>query len=107
MRISEDDLMIMAKTIWGEARGEGRNGQVAVAWVIRNRAEHGGWYGNTIRSVCLHPFQFSCWNNNDSNKAQIDGLNPNDPNLLSIKAIAKGNTAVIVSNYTKYNQIKF
>ena len=91
MRISDNDLMIMAKTIWGEARGEGRNGQVAVAWVIRNRAERGGWFGNTIREVCLKDQQFSCWNNNDCNKRQIDGLSSNDPQLCEIKAIAKGN----------------
>ena len=58
MRISDSDLMIMAKTIWGEARGESHNGQVAVAWVIRNRAERGGWWGNTIREVCLKDQQF-------------------------------------------------
>ena len=94
MRISNNDLMIMAKTIWGEARGEGRYGQVAVAWVIRNRAERGGWFGNTIREVCLKDQQFSCWNNNDCNKTQIDGLSSTDPKLCEIKAIAKGNRKV-------------
>ena len=90
MRISDSDLMIMAKTIWGEARGESHNGQVAVAWVIRNRAERGGWWGNTIREVCLKDQQFSCWNHNDCNRAQIDSLSPNDPLLSNMKVIARG-----------------
>ena len=90
MRISDSDLMIMAKTIWGEARGESYSGQVAVAWVIRNRAERGGWWGNTIREVCLKDQQFSCWNHNDCNRAQIDSLSPNDPQLSNMKSIARG-----------------
>ena len=90
MGISDNDLMIMAKTIWGEARGEGRNGQVAVAWVIRNRAQCGGWFGRTIAEVCLKDQQFSCWNHNDCNRTQIDGLSPNDPTLRNMRSIAKG-----------------
>ncbi len=33
------DLDIVAKTVWGEARGEGRKGMQAVAEVILNRAK--------------------------------------------------------------------
>ena len=33
------DVMYVAKTIWAEARGEGREGMRLVAWVIRNRVE--------------------------------------------------------------------
>ena len=80
----------MDKTIWGEARGESHNGQVAAARVIRSRAERGGWWGNKIREVCLKDQQFSCWNRNDCNRSQIDGLSRNDPQLSYIKSIARG-----------------
>ena len=58
---------ILARTIYGEARGEAIEGKAAVANVILNRVSKGGWWGDTIESVCRHPWQFSCWNENDPN----------------------------------------
>ena len=37
MAPTEKDRDILGRTLWGEARGEGFAGQVAVACVIRNR----------------------------------------------------------------------
>lgn len=61
-------LLTVARTLWGEARGEGWPGLVAVAWVIRNRVEtdiHGDgkpdWWGESYEGVCRAPRQFSCW----------------------------------------------
>lgn len=68
--ISLEDIDTAARTVYGEARGESMAGMVAVAWVIRNRAEKGGWWGDTLAGVCKHPFQFSTWNPDDPN-AQI------------------------------------
>lgn len=53
----------IVRTVWGEARGEGPSGWLAVIWVIRNRVERypGAWWGKTYAEVCLHPWQFSCW----------------------------------------------
>lgn len=50
------------QTILGEARGESFEGQIAVAEVIRNRANNPSWWGNNPDSVCLKKFQFSFWN---------------------------------------------
>lgn len=66
-----DHVMVMAATIWGEARGETYKGKVAVAWVIRNRAESPTWWGSDIESVCLKPYQFSCWNSGDPNVKKV------------------------------------
>ena len=63
--------LILARTLYGEARGEGREGMEAVAAVILYRANNPGWWGRDIRSVCLKPWQFSCWNENDPNRALI------------------------------------
>lgn len=62
-----EDVLYMAATIYGEARGEVYKGKLAVGWAIRNRAEIGGWFGQGIKGVCLRPFQFSCWNHADPN----------------------------------------
>jgi N-acetylmuramoyl-L-alanine amidase len=58
------ELDILAATIYAEARGESREGQLWVGWVIKNRAKknRGYWGGDKIKSVCLHPNQFECWN---------------------------------------------
>ena len=59
--VTSEDLEVMARTLWAEARGEPYEGQVAVAWVIRNRAADKRW-PRTIHQVCKQPWQFSCWN---------------------------------------------
>ena len=37
--IDKEAIDIMAKTLYGEARGEGKEGQIAVANVIKNRVK--------------------------------------------------------------------
>lgn len=72
----EHDLDVLARTLWGEARGEGAAGMVAVGWTIRNRAARPGWWGRDIVSVCQAPWQFSCWNKNDPNYPYLSGAKP-------------------------------
>lgn len=55
-------VQALALTLWAEARGEGDAGLAAVACVIRNRAAQPGWWGRSIKEVCLQASQFSCWN---------------------------------------------
>ena len=73
------DCLTLAKTIWGEARGEDWLGQLQVGHVVINRLKAGKWYGRTITEVCLKPFQFSCWNANDPNRPKLDDLTLSDP----------------------------
>ena len=70
MTVTEKDRDILARTLWGEARGESLAGQIAVAWTIRNRVNDGkakSWWGEGYAGVCQKPYQFSCWNKNDPN----------------------------------------
>jgi len=60
------DLEIMARTIWGEARGEPYNGQVAVGDVIMNRTRHPKRWANTVRGVCRQKWQFATWLDHDA-----------------------------------------
>lgn len=67
------DIQVLARTIYGEARGEysktngGISALIAIANVVMNRTKQKTWYGTTIREVCQKPWQFSCWNKNDPN----------------------------------------
>lgn len=63
--LSSRDLL--ARLLFGEARGEVLAGQVAVANVVMNRVKLGGWYGLTVKDVMLKPWQFSCFNEDDPN----------------------------------------
>ncbi len=83
MNPSEKDLDVLARTLWGEARGEGMAGMIAVGWTIRNRVEmdlHGDgkpdWWGEGYTEVCKRPWQFSCWNPNDPNHPFLSGAKP-------------------------------
>lgn len=76
MTETEKDRDILARTLWGEARGETLAGMVAVAWTIRNRVSDGkakSWWGEGYAGVCLKPYQFSCWNKNDPNFPFLSG----------------------------------
>jgi len=73
--MTDYDFEIMAKTIYGEARGESRQGQKAVACVIFNRFRSGKWFAaKTLAGVCLKPLQFSCWNKSDPNSQILANL---------------------------------
>lgn len=71
------DAEVLARLLWGECRGEMPKGQVAVACVVMNRVADRR-YGYGIKGVCLRPWQFSCFNDND----------PNLPLLLSPPRLA-------------------
>lgn len=72
----DQDIDVLARTIYGEARGEPVRGKEAVAAVIMNRVRlarrRGGyWWGDSIQTVCQKPWQFSCWNDNDPNRKKL------------------------------------
>lgn len=69
------DIEIMARTLYGEARGEvakvGIIALEAIASVICNRVQYPKRFGRTHRDVCLQPYQFSCWNIADPNRCRL------------------------------------
>jgi uncharacterized protein (TIGR02594 family) len=77
---TNQDVLTLARTLFGEARGEfdaGGKGDVpveAVANVIVNRAAKKFRGKTTVHGVCRDPLQFSCWNGNDANRARIMNL---------------------------------
>jgi len=77
----------LAKTLWGEARGEGPEGMRAVGHVILNRLNDGRW-GKDLQSVVTAPKQFSVWNKNDPNYPKLQVLKPDLPSYDEALSIA-------------------
>lgn len=88
---NEDPAMVVAMTLYGEARNQDAAGQQAVASVILNRvAKQKAFYGLTAKDVCLKPWQFSCWNKNDPNRAILtDPANHTTETFLQCLEIAQ------------------
>ena len=95
----ELEIDVLARTIWGEARGEGYIGMEAVANVVQNRVKvaqsQGGkyWWGNNIIQVCQKPYQFSCWNRSDPSFKKLQGVD--ESNLYFATALRIARRAVI------------
>lgn len=83
-----DAVDTLARTVYGEGRGELFSGQVAVAWVVKNRADRPGWWGHTVEEVCRKPFQFSCWNASDPNRDVILAATLKTPGFIRAYGIA-------------------
>ena len=85
-KYSERDLQLIANAVYGEARGEPYEGQVAVAAVILNRIEHPD-FPNTVSGVIFQPRAFTAvadgqiWlePNQRAKEAVIDAMNGWDP----------------------------
>ena len=93
------NFLYLAKTIYGEARGENVETMLVVGWVIRNRL-HSKRYGNIYKDVVLQPKQFSCWNKDDPNYKVIKG---------TIKGrlweVCIGVAIVVMQSVEKYNPV--
>ncbi|MED3799732.1 MULTISPECIES: spore cortex-lytic enzyme [Lysinibacillus] len=85
-KYTERDLQLMANAVYGEARGEPYEGQVAVAAVILNRLESPD-FPNTISGIIFQPLAFTAvadgqiWlePNERAKEAVIDAMNGWDP----------------------------
>lgn len=96
---------VLARTIWGEARGEGEPGMNAIACVVLNRVkiaqEHGKyWWGNNIIQVCQKPYQFSCWNRADPNFKKLQTVDDKDLYFATAQRIARRAVAGVLPDIT-------
>lgn len=76
--MTERDRWWLTATVWMEARGESRQGKLAVAYVLLNRLHSGKW-GERAGEVCLANKQFSCWNSDSPTRKALactDELTP-------------------------------
>ena len=89
--VSNNDLYLLAKCVYAEARGESYVGQVAVAAVILNRVESEK-FPNTIAGVIYQPYAFTAVSDGQINlepnqtayNAARDALNGWDPTYGAI-----------------------
>jgi uncharacterized protein (TIGR02594 family) len=82
--LSDNDLDVMVRTLWGEARGEPETGQVAVVHVIRNRAIH---RRTDAATECQRRAQFSCWS--DAQRPNLLALRTDDPLYVALAKVAR------------------
>lgn len=81
------DRVILAKTLWGECRGETEEGKYAVAHVILNRANAPRW-PNSAERVCMQPRQFSCWNTDSAERAAMMSIDLTSESYLECLKVA-------------------
>lgn len=102
----DEQIDYMARTAWGEARGEGINGMQAVINVIMNRVKKGGWWGATPKEVCTKKSQFSVWNKSDPNYEKMLAVTDSDENFRLAKQLAtlaySGSLPDITNGATNY-----
>lgn len=83
------DQQIIAMTLWGEARSEGFNGMQAVCNTMQNRLASGIlWWGQTLREVAIHPWQYSCWLTDDPNRHKLFSISTDDPQYAIAMSLA-------------------
>lgn len=93
--VVDQDVDVLARTIFGEARGElgrqdgGLAALVAVGNVVMNRVSQQTWYGKTVREVCLKPWQFSCWNAAEPNLQTIRLVSLEEPIFQMCHEVAR------------------
>jgi len=96
------EILVIALTLLGEARGEGFEGMAGVASVIQTRAIE---RKQTPTQVCLAPKQFSFWNGGVS-EAQKQKLlaNPQAKNALHLaKLVAQKKIPNVVNGANHYH----
>lgn len=69
----QEDLKLLALTIWGEARGDGPEAMRAVGHVIANRME-AERFGDSVKDVVWKRKAFSCWNPGDPNREAMSNI---------------------------------
>lgn len=77
-----NDKDTLARTLYGEAEPKDEADAIAIAWVVRNRAEHKLW-PDTIAEVCLQHskggvYQFSCWSPKHGNPEKLEKVTAAD-----------------------------
>ena len=113
---SSSDVALLARLIYGEARGESYTGQVAVGAVVMNRVKSSS-FPNTISGVIYQPYAFTAVSDGQINmnpsttayeaaKAAMNGWDPTggaiyyyNPSTASSRWIYSRKTTVTIGNH--------
>ena len=117
---SSSDVALLARLIYGEARGESYTGQVAVGAVVMNRVKSSS-FPNTISGVIYQPYAFTAVSDGQINmnpsttayeaaKAAMNGWDPTggaiyyyNPSTASSRWIYSRKTTVTIGNHVFAN----
>lgn len=79
MFINLEDILIAARTLYGEVRGQTYKHKRAVAHVLINRTDKKiGDRDHSLAASALRWRQFSAWNENDPNRVLLEHVDFND-----------------------------
>lgn len=100
---------IIAATLWGEARGEGTEGQKAIYTILKNRALKKGDSNLSLKAriagEALRPLQFSYWNNKgfgDNPRCNQGRLGVNSSELGPYLSIVNNDSTINIGGATHY-----
>lgn len=88
-KYTEEDLYYLSRTMWAEARSEGREGMLHVGSVILNR-KNDPRFPKSIKAVVLQPRQFTVWNTGNPNYRKIQNVSKTDKELQLATSLAIG-----------------
>jgi N-acetylmuramoyl-L-alanine amidase len=90
IRLSEEEMDLLARIVWVEARGESDEGQKAVAEVVFNRMRHSA-FPDTLYEVVSQStggyLQFTSWK-------YVDTAAPTEKEYRNIREVLDGQTAL-------------
>ena len=100
---------IIAATLWGEARGEGLQGQKAIYTILKNRALKKGDPNLTLKAriagEALRPLQFSYWNDKgfgDNPRCNQGRLGVSKSELSNYLSIVNNDSTIDIGGATHY-----
>lgn len=66
-----EDIELLARAIYGEARSGSKKLKIAIAQSIINRTNKNKWWGHTLKEVILKSGQYSCFMPKDPNYNKV------------------------------------
>lgn len=110
MVLTDRDVDVLARTLYGEASNQKWEGLIAVAFVVANRAKKPKRFGEGVIGVCLKPKNFSCWNHDDPNRIRIMRVTYDNVSFVRCVAAAasvlSGSVTDITGGADHYHTIK-
>jgi N-acetylmuramoyl-L-alanine amidase len=97
--LTEEEINLLARIVWLEARGESALGQEAVVEVVFNRMAS-EIFPNTLQDVLSqkNPVQFCSWKNREN-------AMPTEKEYESIERVLRGNTSILRSDTMYFSRV--
>jgi len=95
---TDSDTVLLARLVFGEARGSSLKEKISTAYTAMNRANDTiDWNGENLREAILKGYQYSCFNYNDPNRRKV--MDPMEYDSTSWKESMKVAEGVLDRTY--------